>query len=379
MLMTHKNPAWSIAPCIAPMQSRVLQRKCSCGSNASNGGECEACKKKQPTLQRASTLQAAPDLAPPIVHEVLRSSGQPLDGTTRAFMEPRFGHDFSKVRVHTDARAAESALAVNANAYTVGSNIVFAQQPSSRDGAGGSLLAHELAHVVQQAGTSSNAAALRVGKTDSPSEREAGHVSHAVMSQRGQVRPALSSPPSLQRDAAPAQAPANHCIPMIPGGGSKAGKENTGDDMVAWQSIYQQALQGAAGNPQQANAQQKAEHACEVANRSIKIFNKHGDQVVCTLKDVSDQKQVTSVHMALGTDERGDWGSSFKSALQSTTANGTSTIKQVDDAADIADQAVLRAGHIDDSLWNKYMACKGGGPPQSPAPAPGPAPKAPGA
>ena len=63
--------------------------------------------------------------APSIIHDVLRAPGQPLDATTRAFMEPRFGHDFSRVRVHSDAKAAESARAVNALAYTVGQDVVF--------------------------------------------------------------------------------------------------------------------------------------------------------------------------------------------------------------------------------------------------------------
>ena len=61
---------------------------------------------------------------PSIVHEVLRSPGQPLDATTRGFMEPRFGYDFRAVRVHTDSQAAESARAVNALAYTVGRDVV---------------------------------------------------------------------------------------------------------------------------------------------------------------------------------------------------------------------------------------------------------------
>jgi hypothetical protein len=88
--------------------------------------------------------------APRSVHEVLRSPGQPLNAPTRAFFEPRFGHDFSHVRVHTDTMAAESARAVNALAYTVGPNVVFARDqyvPGTTDG--GKLLAHELAHVVQ--------------------------------------------------------------------------------------------------------------------------------------------------------------------------------------------------------------------------------------
>jgi len=89
--------------------------------------------------------------APPIVDEVLRSPGQPLDAGTRAFMEPRFGHDFSGVRVHSDAKAAESASAVQARAYTAGRNVVFGAgefAPGTHEGQ--KLLGHELAHVVQQ-------------------------------------------------------------------------------------------------------------------------------------------------------------------------------------------------------------------------------------
>jgi hypothetical protein len=90
----------------------------------------------------------------PIVHEVLRSPGQPLDSATRSFMEPHFGHDFSQVRVHTDSRAAESARAVNVVAYTVGRDVVFgAGRYSPMTTAGQRLLAHELTHFVQQCGT----------------------------------------------------------------------------------------------------------------------------------------------------------------------------------------------------------------------------------
>jgi hypothetical protein len=82
---------------------------------------------------------------------VLPVSGEPLSRTVRAFFEPRFGQDFGSVRVHTGVRAAESAQAVGALAFTVGSDIVFgAGQFSTQTAAGQSLLAHELAHVVQQ-------------------------------------------------------------------------------------------------------------------------------------------------------------------------------------------------------------------------------------
>jgi hypothetical protein len=95
------------------------------------------------------------EFAPAIVHEVLRSTGQPMDRETRAFMEPRFGHDFSHVRIHDDALAAESASAVRARAYTAGSHIVFGTGQCERTDSGRRLLAHELAHVVQQAGAAS--------------------------------------------------------------------------------------------------------------------------------------------------------------------------------------------------------------------------------
>ena len=89
--------------------------------------------------------------APPIVREVLRSPGQPLDSSTCSFIEQRFAYDFSKVRVHTDSQATASARAVNALAFTSGNNIVFgAGQYAPSASWGRSLLAHELTHVLQQ-------------------------------------------------------------------------------------------------------------------------------------------------------------------------------------------------------------------------------------
>jgi outer membrane protein OmpA-like peptidoglycan-associated protein len=95
----------------------------------------------------------APGAAPAAVHQVLRAPGRPLDAATRAFFEPRFGHDFSAVRVHSDAPAAASARDMNARAYTVGRDIVFDAgrfAPGTHDGR--QLLAHELTHVLQQRG-----------------------------------------------------------------------------------------------------------------------------------------------------------------------------------------------------------------------------------
>lgn len=89
--------------------------------------------------------------SPPKAQEALGPPGQPLDGRTRADFEARFGHDFSRVRVHADAGAARSAGELRARAYTFGQDIVFGSgryQPGST--VGRSLIAHELAHVVQQ-------------------------------------------------------------------------------------------------------------------------------------------------------------------------------------------------------------------------------------
>lgn len=89
--------------------------------------------------------------APSIVSEVISSPGTPLAPETRAFMEPRFGHDFGKVRVHAGGRASDSAGILNASAYTIGSHVVFrGEVPSISTIAGRHLLSHELTHVVQQ-------------------------------------------------------------------------------------------------------------------------------------------------------------------------------------------------------------------------------------
>ena len=122
--------------------------------------------------------------APPIVHDVLRSPGRPLDTRTRAFMEPRFRHDFSHVRVHTDAKAAESAQAVNALAYTVGRDIVFGAgqyQPTTIDGC--NLVAHELTHTIQQGylNTQMLPDRLKLGDRLDPAEKEATFAANAAM------------------------------------------------------------------------------------------------------------------------------------------------------------------------------------------------------
>ncbi len=112
---------------------------------------CAACEAEEEMQAKSAGADMAGEEAPGTVDETLRSPGTPLDADTRGFFEPRFGADFGDVRVHTDAKAQESARSVGALAYTVGPHLVFGADryaPGSNEGR--QLLAHELTHVVQQ-------------------------------------------------------------------------------------------------------------------------------------------------------------------------------------------------------------------------------------
>jgi hypothetical protein len=151
-----------------PATPGLLQR---CGGVSCPPGTCDH---DQPRLQR-DAAGPVPDQVPPAVDEVLRTSGRPLDAATRADMEPRFGHDFSAVRVHSDARAARSAAAVAARAYTVGPHVVMGAGYQAGSPDGRRLLAHELTHVVQQraGGGQAPLRRLEVGAPGTAAEREA--------------------------------------------------------------------------------------------------------------------------------------------------------------------------------------------------------------
>lgn len=175
----------------------LLHRKCACEGS---GADCDSgAEKKEGVLHRSAASHAQPNGVPPIVHDVLRSPGQPLAAATRAFMEPRFGYDFSGVRLHTDDRAAESARAVNARAYTVGNHVVLgAGQYSPEASSTQRLLAHELAHVIQQSSFSSFQG-FRISSSGDPLERQADVAAEAVMAD--QSSPTLSSTAgTLQRE-----------------------------------------------------------------------------------------------------------------------------------------------------------------------------------
>lgn len=147
-----------------------LQRVRARGTRAA-GGEFE--RRREGRIRRAATDPTS-DGAPAIVSEVLRLSGQSLDPTTRGVMEERFGHDFGQVRVHTGPKAAKSAQAVNAAAYTVGQDIVFGSRQYRPDSSAGlALIAHELTHTVQQASGTWPADTTPVGPQSDQREDEA--------------------------------------------------------------------------------------------------------------------------------------------------------------------------------------------------------------
>lgn len=228
------------SPVTSPVKGGILQRKCACGNSAGSSGSCTECQNKQegilqtklqisepgdryeqeadlvadrvmrmpePTiqpdvelekdgivhtqvlahlitpLQHHSTDRDRLPEVPPIVNEVLGSPGQELESNARKFMESHFRHDFSNVRVHADAKAAESAKSVNALAYTVGKNIAFgAGQYKPRTPGGQRLIAHELAHTVQQHTEDSTTPNHRsLDYADRQYEQEAENAASAVM------------------------------------------------------------------------------------------------------------------------------------------------------------------------------------------------------
>ncbi len=187
-------------PAMTPAPANLLQRKCACGGDSGVSGECEDCRRKmlignvgglqaklvvnqpgdiweleadriaesviaghpftsgalqglhhRPAVMRQAGCSPSASMAPASVVYVVGSTGYPLDPDTRAFMEPRFGYDFSDVRIHNDDTASKSSQEVNALAYTVGQHIVFRfGQYNPHTSEGKRLLAHELMHTVQQ-------------------------------------------------------------------------------------------------------------------------------------------------------------------------------------------------------------------------------------
>lgn len=178
-----------VAATRSPGSARV-QRTCACASEAESEFACPACRASA-RVQR-SAAGAAPAAVPPIVHEVLGDSGRTLTPLRRAAMEAHFGYDFGRVRVHSGPRAAASTRAVNALAYAVGPHVVFADERQEDDD---HLLAHELAHVIQQGAT-----ALAPG---SPLSIEDEHAAEETAARGAAVALARGPDPKLRAGGAP--------------------------------------------------------------------------------------------------------------------------------------------------------------------------------
>lgn len=200
-LTRYQSPSENRYTLVPPCRN-LLQRKCACGNGATSGGECPQCARKPQQGRTADSVPAA-------VHEVLRSPGQPLGAELLGPMESRFGSDFSQVRVHTDAHAAESARAVNAAAYTVGRDVVFGANqfaPSTADGQ--KRLAHELAHVVQQgAHKVSDTDALTIGAPVDAHEVQADRAAEQVVAGPGSPTLDGTEGAVVRRQTLPGDAP----------------------------------------------------------------------------------------------------------------------------------------------------------------------------
>ncbi len=228
--MSHRSST-RIATEVRTRPPAWLQRRCACGAGAGLSGHCEDCARaaalglqskaqnsRADSLEREADataarvidqghsaggpLQRLPTLprpaagqAPPAVDTVLATPGRALDDGVRQDMEQRFGVDFGQVRVHAGADAASAARAVDAQAFTAGAHLVFGAgryTPATREGR--QLLAHELAHVAQQARRPAGTAPLQRKGFDSTVE-----ICHRVLQTRtfdvkhGGVRVALTS------------------------------------------------------------------------------------------------------------------------------------------------------------------------------------------
>lgn len=227
---------------------------CACGPGCSGCGGV-----RQPAVEEGRLPARRAEIsndgqaatAPPIVREVLTSPGRLLDHSALALMEHRFGRSFREVRVHTDARASESARAINALAYTAGSSIVFdTGQYSPHTEGGRKLLAHELTHVAQQSAASDGAAThLPLGRPGDVYEQEAERMAESAESGTRATAPPRLTPlraPVIHRMArfenAPVYAGYNAAEQIMRG---RAGADNPADNpRVAEMGICYPVLNG---------------------------------------------------------------------------------------------------------------------------------------
>lgn len=295
-----------------------MRRKCACGQHTIGGGDCEACARKGETLRRRTSNDAdgAHELtgAHEGVRRVLDSAGQPLDGATRSFMESRFGHDFSGVRVHTDANAQESARSVNALAYTVGRDVVFGPgqyAPQTKEGR--TLIAHELTHTLQQSSAVGlQRESLAVAPADDAGERQAEQVASQIEAATPARMPSVARPHlqrrQLQRQpkpeqAAPAKGGQASKLPLCP----TVGTSNSLDDLQ--QALCSKAKVPPAGTPsdcsftpeQQAFVRASQKEAAERVRRAEFIATKFPSEAAELAKKLfADEVSAERVREVMG-------------------------------------------------------------------------------
>lgn len=185
---------------------RGRRRTCACGGAVHSGGECEACRARGRGEAPAAWHRGA--VVPASAAGVLGSAGRPLDPAVRSRMEAHFGHDFSRVRVHTGAGASVAARQLGARAFTVSDQVAFGSGEYRPGTPGGDrLLAHELAHVVQQGRGRGGAGGGRLavgGGAAGGGAREnlerGGRVAARALEAGHPAPPQPSSPPALLRD-----------------------------------------------------------------------------------------------------------------------------------------------------------------------------------
>jgi len=191
-----------------------IQRKCSeCEKEVQR--QCSGCEEEDKLQRKAEggdALQGSHGAQAQI--DGLRGGGQPLPEAARAYFEPRFGHDFSGVRLHTDGQAARAAKSINAQAFTVGQDVAFgAGQYSPGTRRGKELLAHELVHVVQQSSATASGS-FKVGAAGSAAEHEAATVaSNALSGRSGAVQARLRTPIQVARQPTAPTPPAGPATP----------------------------------------------------------------------------------------------------------------------------------------------------------------------
>lgn len=232
---------------------------------------------------------------PPIVRRVLDTPGDPLDFATRTEMESRFGHSFRDVRIHTDAMAAESARAEYAHAYTVGEHIVFdSGQYRPETPAGKHLLAHELAHTIQQHGLQKSGGPIPTDNSGDYHhlEREADAAASTVMHRP----PTAGAPISPARAAQPRLSRADRTQPGT--GSDSANKE----DQESWVPVKKGSALAKAGVREIARLKSDTDLVAVQMDKPFEVPKKKGPQAL-DLWDAQAKAGALQAIMAPGSSE----------------------------------------------------------------------------